>query len=433
MDFDIIVIGFGKAGKTLAARAANLNKKVALIEKSPQMYGGTCINIGCIPTKKLVSLGREAKFFADKNSFYKSAMKAKDSLIGALRAKNYAMLNDNANITVFDGFAKFKDQNSVMVADTELRAPTIIINTGATEKMPSFSGERLYSSTGLLELKTLPEKLVVIGCGFIGLEFASMYANFGSKVSVLARSEEFLPNLDEDARASIKEALSAQGIEIILNSVATSLDDKTLTYNQNGEIKTIEADAFLAAFGRVPATDGLNLGAAGVELGACGEILVNEYLQSSVPHIYAVGDCKGGPEFTYISLDDSRIVFEHLFGAKTRSTKNRSAWATVTFMDTELAIISKGDLSGDLQTAKILLSSVPMAKVLGHDTGFMKAFVDKNSGEIVRVILHCKNAGELINIFALAMEHNIKASEFKRQIWTHPSLSEAFNDLFMQF
>ncbi|EAJ5704020.1 FAD-dependent oxidoreductase [Campylobacter fetus] len=437
MKYDLIIIGFGKAGKTLAAKAATLGKKVALIEKSDKMYGGTCINIGCIPTKKLVTLSKDAKFFSDRNEYFCKSMEAKDTLVSALRAKNYGMLNDNPNVTLIKATAKFKDENTILADGEELSAPIIVINTGSKEKDIPFEvkSNQIYTSTAILNLKTLPKHLIVLGMGFIGLEFASMFANFGSKVTIMARKNEFLPDLDNDTSSSVKEALQTQGIEIILGSKFERLNGDTLSFNQNGISKNIKADAFLAAFGRTPAIDELSLQNANIAVGDKCEVLVNDHLQTTIPHIYAVGDCKGGPEFTYISLDDYRIVFNHIFGDKTRSSANRSVWATTTFMDTELSQVGKSEKElskHELKIAKVNLSSVPMAKVLAHDTGFMKAIVDKNSDEILGITLHCKNANEIINMFSLAMENKIKASKFKSQIFTHPSISEAINDLFSQ-
>ena len=213
-NYDIIVIGFGKAGKTLAVKAANLGKKVAVIEKSAQMYGGTCINVGCIPTKKLVNLSKEAKYVNNNvaGEYFTLSVEKKDKLISALRAKNFAMLEGNANVDVINGTAKFVDKNSIEVAAADgskstLAAPTIVINTGSINEKPSFevSSNLAYDSTGILNLKTLPKRLVVVGGGYIGLEFASMFAEFGSKVTIVARSG-VLKNEDEDVKESVKNA-----------------------------------------------------------------------------------------------------------------------------------------------------------------------------------------------------------------------------------
>ena len=446
MDYDIIVIGFGKAGKTLAAKSAALGKKVALIERSPQMYGGTCINVGCIPTKRLVTASTEAGFvnFSVLGEYFVLSMQKKDELVEALRAKNLAMLKGNPNIDIIDGEGSFTSANSVRVLSPdgqthEISAETIVVNTGSREVEPSFevSSQIAYSSEEILNLKILPKRLVIIGGGFIGLEFASMFAGFGSKVSVLMRSK-FMKNEDEDVAASVKSALQTQGVEIIEGCEFLSLKGGELKFNLAGESKAVAADAFLYALGRRANTNDLNLAAAGVQTDARGNIITNEHLQSSAAGIYAAGDVRGGEMFTYTSLDDFRIIFSALFGDGARTTKNRAPHASVLFTRTPLARIGlserKARESGrEIKVLKLSMAAVPGAKVVAHDEGMMKAVVDAASGEILGAALHCVNAHEIVNELAIAMALGAKADFFKNQIFTHPSISEALNDLFGQF
>lgn len=446
MDYDVIVIGFGKAGKTLAVKSAALGKKVALIERSPQMYGGTCINVGCIPTKRLITASKEAGFvnFSVLGEYFVLSMQKKDELVEALRAKNLAMLKGNPNIDVIDGEGSFTSANSVRVLSPdgqtrEISAETIVVNTGSREVEPSFevSSQIAYSSEEILNLKILPKHLVIIGGGFIGLEFASMFAGFGSKVSVLMRSK-FMKNEDEDVAASVKSALQAQGVEIIEGCEFLSLNDRELKFNLAGESGVVAADAFLYALGRRANTSELNLAAAGVQTDAHGNIITNEHLQSSTAGIYAAGDVRGGEMFTYTSLDDFRIIFSALFGDGARTTKNRAPHASVLFTRTPLARIGlserKARASGrEIKVLKLSMAAVPGAKVVAHDEGMMKAVVDAASGEILGAAFHCVNAHEIVNELAIAMALGAKADFFKNQIFTHPSISEALNDLFGQF
>lgn len=442
--YDLIVIGFGKAGKTLAAKAASLGKKVALVEKSPNMYGGTCINVGCIPSKKLLELSRAAVAHSDKKAYFAAAMQAKNSLISALRAKNYSMLNDLNGVDVIDGVASFEDKESVKVklknGDEELlNAPNIIINTGSKDAKPKFeiNSTIAYTSEQILNLNELPERLVVVGGGFIGLEMASIFANFGSKVTILSRSA-LLKDEDADIRESVLNTLKAQGIEIYEGLEIDSIGGDSVKFTHSGRGESLNADAFLLATGRKANIEDLDLFNASIAVDDMGNIIVNEFLQTSESNIYAVGDVKGGEMFTYISLDDYRIVFDHLYGSKKRSTKNRSIHANVVFMDTPLAKVGlrkEAALKAGYNPIEISLpmSAVPGAKILGHDSGLLKAVVDASTKEILGATFHAVQSYEVINTVAVAMGFKATSDFMKAQIFTHPSISEALNELFNKF
>ncbi|CZE50788.1 FAD-dependent oxidoreductase [Campylobacter geochelonis] len=444
-NYDLVVIGFGKAGKTLASKFGALGKKVAVIEKSPQMYGGTCINIGCIPTKKMVEQSKFAKFHSDKMAYYAESVANKNALIKALRAKNYAMLDDNANIDVIDGVGSFLSEKEVKITKNDgttqvVCAPNIIINTGSIEQKPDclISSNLVYSSTQILELTTLPKHLVVLGMGYIALEFASLFANFGSKVTIVARKSDFMPKEDEDVAASVLSSLQKQGIEVILSANLKEIVGEKLTFESAGKLHTVEADAFLAATGRVANTADLALQNAGVKTDKRGNIITNEFLQTTAAHIYAVGDVKGGKLFTYISLDDYRIVFSHLCGDSSRTINNRATHASSLFLNTPLSSVGLKEKEAaakgyEIKVAKLALSGVPRAKILSHDDGFLKAIIDAKSGKILGAAFHSVDSSEIINQIAIAMELGATYKVFQNQIFTHPSISEALNDLFGQF
>lgn len=436
--YDIIVIGFGKAGKTLALKSAAKGKKVALIEQSASMYGGTCINIGCIPTKKLMQLSKNAKFTENKASFFQTAMSQKEMLITALRAKNYDLLNANENLTIIDAKASFVDKNTILATNKELTqtltADTIVINTGSVDKKLEF--ENVIYSKEILNLKELPKSVAVVGSGFIGLEFASMFASFGSKVSLILRKNACLKSEEFEISQSIENMLKNQGVDIYFNSSINNIEQGKIDFLHQGEPESLSVDCVFGAVGRVANTDGLGLENAGIKTDAFGNIAVNEYLQTNEAHIYAVGDVKGGELFTYISLDDFRIVFDHLFGKKERTTKNRSAHASVLFTQTPFAKIGFEEerlKNKKIKTLTLSAGAIPMAKILGNDFGVLKAAVDETSGEILGVILHCEWANEVINELAIALSLKATANDLKNQIFTHPSMSEALNDLFGQF
>ena len=451
--FDVIIIGFGKGGKTLAAEFAKRGQKVAIIERSDKMYGGTCINIGCIPTKTLVHQAKMASAlkdatFEERSEFYRNAVSVKESVTSALRNKNYHNLADNPNVTVYTGIGSFvsADVVAVRTATEEIRLTSkqIIINTGAETVIPPIEGVAgnpfVYTSTSIMELADLPRRLVIIGGGYIGLEFASMYASFGSQVTVLESYPELIAREDRDIAASVKETLEKKGIVFRMNAKVQSVnrvEDKaivTFADSQTNEVFVLEADAVLLATGR-PNTKDLNLEVAGVEVDVRGAIIVDEYLKTTNPNIRAVGDVKGGLQFTYISLDDYRIVREDLFGDKERRTGDRNPVSYSVFIDPPLSRIGLNEEEArrqnrDIIVKKLPVMAIPRAKTLGETDGLLKAIIDKNTGKILGCVLFAPDSGEVINTVAVAMKTGQDYTFLRDFIFTHPSMSEALNDLF---
>ena len=452
--FDVIIIGFGKGGKTLAAEFAKRGQKVAIIERSDKMYGGTCINIGCIPTKTLVHQAKMASAlkdatFEERSEFYRNAVSVKESVTSALRDKNYHNLADNPNVTVYTGIGSFvsADVVAVRTATEEIRLTSkqIIINTGAETVIPPIEGVAgnpfVYTSTSIMELADLPRRLVIIGGGYIGLEFASMYASFGSQVTVLESYPELIAREDRDIAASVKETLEKKGIVFRMNAQVQSVnrvEDKaivTFADSQTNEVFVLEADAVLLATGRRPNTKDLNLEVAGVEVDVRGAIIVDEYLKTTNPNIRAVGDVKGGLQFTYISLDDYRIVREDLFGDKERRTGDRNPVSYSVFIDPPLSRIGLNEEEArrqnrDIIVKKLPVMAIPRAKTLGETDGLLKAIIDKNTGKILGCVLFAPDSGEVINTVAVAMKTGQDYTFLRDFIFTHPSMSEALNDLF---
>lgn len=452
--FDVIIIGFGKGGKTLAAEFAKRGQKVAIIERSDKMYGGTCINIGCIPTKTLVHQAKMASAlkdatFEERSEFYRNAVSVKESVTSALRNKNYHNLADNPNVTVYTGIGSFvsADVVAVRTATEEIRLTSkqIIINTGAETVIPPIEGIAgnpfVYTSTSIMELADLPRRLVIIGGGYIGLEFASMYASFGSQVTVLESYPELIAREDRDIAASVKETLEKKGIVFRMNAKVQSVnrvEDKaivTFADSQTNEVFVLEADAVLLATGRRPNTKDLNLEVAGVEVDVRGAIIVDEYLKTTNPNIRAVGDVKGGLQFTYISLDDYRIVREDLFGDKERRTGDRNPVSYSVFIDPPLSRIGLNEEEArrqnrDIIVKKLPVMAIPRAKTLGETDGLLKAVIDKNTGKILGCMLFAPDSSEVINIVAVAMKTGQDYTFLRDFIFTHPSMSEALNDLF---
>lgn len=452
--YDAIIIGFGKAGKTLAAELSNRGWQVAVVERSSMMYGGTCPNIACIPTKTLVhEAGIAALLYHDnypkQANLYKQAIGRKNRLTSFLRNNNYERLSKRPNVTVYTGEGSFVSANIIKVAlpegDIELQGKEIFINTGSTPIIPAIDGikesQKVYTSTTLLDLNVLPQHLIIVGGGYIGLEFASMYAEFGSKVTLLEGGNRFMPRNDQDIANSVKEVLEKKGIEIHLNARAQSIHDTndgvTLTYSDvsDGTPYFVDGDAILIATGRKPMIEGLNLQAAGIGVDAHGAIVVNDQLRTTVPHVWAMGDVKGGAQFTYLSLDDFRIIRDQLFGDKKRDIGDRDPVPYAVFIDPPLAHIGLTEEEElkrgySFKVSRLPATSVVRSRTLKQTDGMLKAIVNDHSGKIMGCTLFCAEAPEIINIVAMAMKTGQHYTFLRDFIFTHPSMSEGLNELF---
>ncbi|EGR95607.1 pyridine nucleotide-disulfide oxidoreductase [ [[Propionibacterium] namnetense SK182B-JCVI] len=283
---DVLVIGWGKAGKTIAGRLAAEGRKVALVERSAQMYGGTCINIACVPTKDLIDSASK-RDGRDPVSYFTSAVADRDALIATLNHANHAMLE--GKVLLLDGIASFTGPHTVKVAggDDEIavHAETIIVNTGshpATLPIPGADGPRVHDSTTIQHVDPLPSRLVIVGGGFIGLEFAQMFARFGSQVILLEAGETFAPALDSDIATRVRGMLEGEGITVVTGAQVTSFDDAGDHVDIVTGDRTFAADAVLVAAGRRPATEDLNLAAAGVATDERGYIIVDDQLRTNV-------------------------------------------------------------------------------------------------------------------------------------------------------
>ena len=450
--YDAVIIGFGKGGKTLAGFLAGKGQNVALIEKSDKMYGGTCINVGCIPSKKLVNSTKVLKdkglsSIEDKEKFYAESIENKNTLIGALRGKNYEMLASKENITVYDGTGSFVSKNIVNVENNgenvQIEGEKIFINTGAATIIPNIKGLKesnyIYTSTSIMELKELPKKLTIIGAGYIGLEFASMYSEFGSEVTVIDMGDRLMPREDEEIAERVKAILEAKGIKFLLKSKIEEISDRNdkgyvKISGENGESE-VESDAILVAIGRKPNTEGLNLEAAGVKTDERGAVVVDETLKTTADNIWAMGDVKGGLQFTYISLDDFRIIRDNVYGNGSRTINDRNVIPYSVFINpplsrvgmTEKEAVEKGY---EVKTGRLEAMAIPKGKIEGVTDGLLKTVVDAKTDKILGCTLLCNTSHEMINVVAAAIKAEQKYTFLKDMIFTHPTMSEALNDLF---
>jgi pyruvate/2-oxoglutarate dehydrogenase complex dihydrolipoamide dehydrogenase (E3) component len=445
--FDAIIIGFGKGGKTLAGKLASEGKSVALAEMDKNMYGGTCINVGCIPSKSLYTSAAAVSgkgTAVEQDATFKAAIEEKRRVTGFLRGKNYGKLAQNPHVTIYDGHARFTGSHQVEVTTEKetlsLEAPWIFINTGSTSFIPPIPGatetKGVYTSNGMMELDALPRHLVILGGGYIGLEFASMFANFGSKVDVLVDGTIFLPREDRDVAEAIKQRLEKQGVVFHMGAQTKSISEgPTLLVAMDGKEEEIKADVVLLATGRVPNTKGLGLENAGIETTPRGAVKVDELLRTTAPGVWAMGDVTGGLQHTYVSLDDFRIVSAQLHGKQEHTTLTRPNIPYSVFLSTPYARIGMNEDEAkkaglEVKVSKIPTASIPKAQVLRATDGFLKAVIDAKSGKILGVMLLCPESYEMINIVKTAMDLGADYTVLRDQIYTHPTMSEALNDLF---
>lgn len=449
--FDNIIIGFGKGGKTLAGALAGAGQSVALLEKDSGMYGGTCINVACIPTKSLEHSARlsaaQGGSYQEKAARYTAAVAEKNRLIGALRQKNYDKAV-SAGVTVLTGAAAFLDDHRISVTYADGAVDTLygerfFLNTGARPFVPPIEGLQgnpyVYTSETLMEREDLPRRLAIIGGGYIGLEFSSYFTNFGSQVTVIQDGEAFIPREDEEVAQSVLESLTQRGVQILrgvkTRSVREEAGEAVLTLETQTGVEELTVDAILVATGRRPNVAGLQLENAGVTLTQRGAVETDEHLRTSAPHIWAMGDVVGGLQFTYISLDDFRIVKSDLLGDGSRTTNNRGAVPYTVFLDPPLSRVGLSEQEArqggfHVKIAKLPAAAIPKANVLRQPTGMLKVVVDADTDKILGAHFFCAESHEMINLIKLCMDHNLPYTVLRDGIFNHPTMSEALNDLF---
>jgi pyruvate/2-oxoglutarate dehydrogenase complex dihydrolipoamide dehydrogenase (E3) component len=446
---DILVIGFGKGGKAVAAKMGRLGKRVVMVERSERMYGGTCPNVGCVPTKGLVHRSHKRRPEDRAPEWYEQSVREVQTIREMMRRGNFDALDSMDTVTVITGRGTFLDPHSVSVSTANERltvtADTILIDTGSEPVIPNIPGlagsKRIVTSTDLIETTRLPERLAILGGGYLGIEFASIYSAFGSQVSMFEHAARILAYEDDDIAATAEGILTGEGIDIVAGAQVTEVRDDeqgaTIVYSRDGQQHSVDVDAILAAAGRVPATQGLGLDAAGVHTTAAGAIEVDEYLRTSQPHIYALGDVRGGAQFTYLSLDDGRIILDQLTGRGRRSTTDRLVVPRTLFMTPPLATVGMTEKEARAAGRRVAVASQPVAEIVAmprayaveETRGVMKFVIDAGTDEILGAALLSVDAQEIINTVALAMRHGIKAAELRDAVYTHPSSTEALNDV----
>ncbi|MBY0550954.1 MAG: mercuric reductase [Candidatus Obscuribacterales bacterium] len=449
--FDDIVLGGGKGGKSLAMALGPAGHKVALIERG--QIGGTCINVACIPTKTLVATAKLFDQIQHSRHFGIAISDAGPSLLTAIERKrrivkgmvetHWKLFNSTPNMELIVGSGKFVGPRQIEVAMANgdrrlLAAKRIYINTGSRTtipKIPGLADVPYLTSTSIMELNVLPDHLVIIGGGYIALEFAQIFQRLGSAVTVLLRGERFLPMEDEDIAEGVKEILEGDGIVFRSNAQAQSIKR-----NRDGEIEitiggeeVISCSHVMVAIGRTPNTENLNLDATGVTLDERGNIKVNERLETEAENIWALGDCNGGPLFTHVSWDDYRIVKENVLHGANRTTSGRVVPYTL-FIDPELGRVGLTEEQArkkgfDVLVAKIPASKVPRANTSGETKGVLKAVIDKKTNQILGCSLLCHSAGEVMSVVQMAMIGQVPYTAVRDTVFTHPTMAESLNVL----
>jgi pyruvate/2-oxoglutarate dehydrogenase complex dihydrolipoamide dehydrogenase (E3) component len=450
--YNAVIIGTGQSGSPLANALADKGWKVAVIEE--KYVGGTCINYGCTPTKAMVSSAKAA-YTAENLSLwglktgsvsvdFKAVMKRKDKIVKSFRGYLNKSLESHKNITLIKGTASFigPKEIEVRLKQLKLTGEYIFVDTGAKPVIPKIYGLntiKYLTSESILNLTNLPEHLIILGGGYIALEFAQMFRRFGSKVTVIEQNPRFLSREDEDIANSVKEILEDEGIKIYTgaktNSVKKLAENKfKLSIETGPKNKNLTGSHLLVATGIKPSTEKLNLHLAGIATDEKGFIKVNSRLETSVKKVYAMGDVKGGPAFTHISYDDYRIIYANLVKKEKRTTANRHV-PYVLFTDPELGRVglTEQDAIKDgykIKTAVLNMRNVARAIEAGETKGMMKAVIDKKSGKILGFAALGMYGGELMSIIETAMIGGLHYSKLKDAVFAHPTLAESLNNLF---
>lgn len=453
--YKAIIIGAGQAGNPLSTALANAGWKTALIEK--RHVGGTCVNYGCTPTKTMVASARVA-YLARRGADYgvqtgpisvdmKKVRQRKREIVESFRGGSTKRIQNTKDVDLLFGEARFTGPKSLEVKLNQdggtlaLSADHIFINAGTRAFLPKVAGIEsvpALDNESVMELDAVPEHLLVLGGGYIGVEFAQMFRRFGSQVTVVQHGKQLLGREDADIAEEVAKILREDGLEILLDSSASrvrraggqiEMDART----PQGD-RTVCATHLLVATGRLPNTESLNLAAAGINVDKRGFIVANNKLETNVPGIYALGDVKGGPQFTHISYDDFRIIRSNLIEGNKAGVDGRMVPYTV-FLDPQLGRIGLSEQEAREQRRKIKVAKMPMAHVaraleMAEPRGVIKAIVDADTDQILGAAVLGIEGGEIMAVFQVAMMGNVPYQKLRDGIFAHPTLAESLNNLF---
>ena len=456
--YDAIVIGTSQGGRFLPIALAKAGRKVALIERGP--IGGVCVNTGCTPSKTMVASARLA-YLARRSADYgvnigpisvdmKAVRQRKQEIVEGARNgyQNRLTAAQGLDLDLLRGEAHFVAPKTLEVSlnggeARQITAPLIVIDTGDRPEPLEIKGiERVpvLNSTTIMELDTLPEHLFIIGGGFIALEFGQMFRRFGSQVTLIQRSPRLCMSEDEDVSDEIAKIFREDGITVLTRTMPQQVEQLNdgrmqLTVRTPGGEQQLTGSHLLAAVGRIPNTEDLTLEAAGIHLDQQGYTQVNGQLETNVPGIYALGDVKGGPAFTHVAYDDFRILRTNLLEQGNASTQDRIVPYTI-FIDPQLGRVGLTETEArnqgrSIRVAKLPMTAVPRALETGEARGFMKAIVDAETHHILGCAMLCAEGGEIMTIIQVAMMGKLPYTALRDGIFTHPTLAEGLNALFL--
>ena len=442
--FDAIVIGTGQSGPALASRLSNAGMKVAVVER--KLFGGTCVNNGCIPTKALVAsayAAHIARHAADYGVLTGGAVSVdmkrvkarKDEISGRSNKAVESWMKGLTNGRVFEGHARFESRNTVCVNGELLSAEKIFINVGGRALVPPIPGLKdvpYLTNSSIMEVDFLPRHLVILGGSYIGLEFAQMYRRFGSEVTIVELAPRLIAREDEDVSQGVLDIVSGEGVKVELGAEVIGVDKRgdgiAVKFKRDGTVSEISGSHLLLAIGRIPNTDDLGLDKAGIATDARGFIAVDDELRTNVPRIWAIGDCNGRGAFTHTSYNDYEIVADNLLNNDHRSVRDRIT-AYGLFIDPPLGRVGMTDTeirkSGRTAlTGKRMMTRVGRAVEKGDSRGFMKITVDANTREILGAAILGVGGDEAIHCLIDTMYAKAPYSVVQRAVHIHPTVSE---------
>ncbi|MDH3252587.1 MAG: mercuric reductase [Ignavibacteria bacterium] len=454
--YGTVIIGAGQGGKPLAVALANAGQKVALVER--ELVGGTCINVGCTPTKTMVASARVA-YLARRGIEYGvhtsgpidvdmiRVRERKRSIVESFRGGSERQIEMTRNLELVRGEASFEGPRSIRVVSSgavaaTLKADCVVIDTGTRSSTPPVEGLGdipYLDSTSIMELDHVPRHLIVLGGGYIGVEFGQMFRRFGSEVTIIHRGKQLLSREDEDVARGVADVLRDDGITVMLDSPPVRVKESgkeavSVWVSSGGEERAVNGSHVLVATGRIPNTDALRPAAGGVETDDRGFIRVNSLLETSADGVFAIGDVKGGPAFTHISYDDFRVLQHRFLNGSRKTTEGRIVPYTV-FIDPQLGRVGLSEAEARAAGIPYRIASMPMEHVaraleMDETRGFMKVLVDGESDQILGCAVLGIEGGEIMAMIQIAMMGKIPYTRLRDAVFAHPTLAESLNNLF---